>query len=180
MTDTQQTISHWSVGRGRGFRPAQPYKPSRRPGQPATPSPTNQQTNPKNITDNLARCSVDQNSHQSTAPREITGGVSSKGNGNGSQSSGNGNGAKSTNGKPSLAAMKSGVTQLKTKYSYKANPESPLGQKELTVKQGETLLFMGVCDDNEMWWKVAREEGEGFVPASYVEVQLLLPLILKL
>ena len=33
-------------------------------------------------------------------------------------------------------------TALMAKYNYKANPESPLGEAELTVKKGESVVLI--------------------------------------
>ena len=58
--------------------------------------------------------------------------------------------------------------KLLAKYSYKANPESPIG-RELDMKQGDQLTL--VSDVDAVWWKTENSNGEvGYVPASYVMV----------
>ena len=58
------------------------------------------------------------------------------------------------------------------KYNYKANPESPLGEAELTVKQGESVVFMAAHPQNNSWWMVQNQEAaEGYLPASYMMVR---------
>lgn len=53
------------------------------------------------------------------------------------------------------------------KYSYKANPNSPL-ENELTVTQKDKLKFIEVHEMNEQWWKVQNDAGqEGYIPATY-------------
>ncbi|XP_071838793.1 uncharacterized protein [Apostichopus japonicus] len=56
------------------------------------------------------------------------------------------------------------------KFNYKANPNSPLGEAEVDLKQGEFLTVMEKHKVNPIWWKVKLENGkQGFVPAKYVQ-----------
>ncbi|XP_060551572.1 epidermal growth factor receptor kinase substrate 8-like [Ruditapes philippinarum] len=60
--------------------------------------------------------------------------------------------------------------KLMMKYKYDGNAASPLG-KELSVKQKDVVEFVRRHDEH--WIKVRNEQGEeGFVPDSYVTVQL--------
>ena len=62
--------------------------------------------------------------------------------------------------------------KLAAKYTYKANPSSPIGH-ELNLKPGAYLKFVRVADCNAHWWYCKNEEGEeGYIPASYVVVIL--------
>ena len=55
---------------------------------------------------------------------------------------------------------------LVAKYSYNANPNSPL-EKELSVRQKDKLKFVEVHEMNDQWWLVQNEAGErGFIPAT--------------
>ncbi|XP_033119547.1 uncharacterized protein LOC117118917 isoform X2 [Anneissia japonica] len=59
--------------------------------------------------------------------------------------------------------------QLLVKYSYQANESSPLGVPELTIQQGQKVIFVMKHSENDQWCKVRTDDGqEGFVPASYV------------
>lgn len=178
MTDASQPITHWSVGRGRGLRSSQPYKPCRRPGQTSTPS--KDQSSVSDVQTDLSKCSISLASQSRSGTAHVADESSyAAGNGNGSSTKVSADSvmssAKESSGDRMLSAagMKSGITKLRAKYSYKANPESPLGQTELSVKQGQELVFLETCADNEMWWRVQTTEDqpqEGFVPASYVEL----------
>lgn len=58
---------------------------------------------------------------------------------------------------------------LIVKFSYRANPDSPLGEPELTVQQKETATFICYHKENLLWSKIRREDGqEGYVPTSYI------------
>ena len=58
------------------------------------------------------------------------------------------------------------------KFSYKANPNSPLG-KELSCTQKDKLTFISCHPKNEAWWVTENQEGEqGYVPASYMLVSM--------
>ncbi|XP_041483009.1 uncharacterized protein LOC121429835 isoform X1 [Lytechinus variegatus] len=164
MAQTQQAISHWSVGRGRGrgrgSRQQQSYTPSRRPGEASTPSKDQPSCKVAQVEKDLSACSLNsvsqpENKHKTTSGSSPAG----------TRSSGN-------TSAPSAGGLKTGVTKLKAKYSYKANLDSPLGEKELTVKQGQELVFVETCKDNDMWWKVQTKDGDekGFVPSTYLEV----------
>lgn len=58
-----------------------------------------------------------------------------------------------------------------SKYNYKANPNSPMGE-ELSLKQGERLKFVSAPSSNPHWWIGRNESGkEGIIPASYMHVR---------
>lgn len=68
---------------------------------------------------------------------------------------------------PAAVKAKTKGMQLLARYSYKSNPNSPLG-KELNMKPGDRFVLK---EKAEMWWLVQNSEGEeGFVPASYMVV----------
>ncbi|XP_038050081.1 uncharacterized protein LOC119723478 [Patiria miniata] len=68
---------------------------------------------------------------------------------------------------------------LLAKYSYKANPESPLGFSELNIRQGQKLTLVEKHPTNEHWWKVRDETGAvGYVPANYMKIEEAKPSIL--
>ena len=57
------------------------------------------------------------------------------------------------------------------KYNYKANPNSPLGEPELSLSQGQKVSLLQKHASNDQWWKVRADDGsEGYVPATYVMV----------
>lgn len=53
------------------------------------------------------------------------------------------------------------------KYSYKANKDSPLGT-ELSVNQGDKVVFVSVHPSNSHWVLAQAEEGEGYLPTKYL------------
>ncbi len=61
-------------------------------------------------------------------------------------------------------------TQITAKYSYKANPSSPL-VNELSVSQKESLVYIQDHPDNAQWWLVENAAGDiGYVPGNYMMV----------
>ncbi|KAK3581357.1 hypothetical protein CHS0354_016200 [Potamilus streckersoni] len=68
-------------------------------------------------------------------------------------------------------SMKEGQ-KLLVKYKYAANPNSPLGSNELSIKQKDIVYFICQHPSNSHWIKVHNPEDgqEGYVPASYVMV----------
>ncbi|XP_003384928.1 PREDICTED: uncharacterized protein LOC100635430 [Amphimedon queenslandica] len=53
--------------------------------------------------------------------------------------------------------------------SYTANPDSPGGFTELTIKKGDILEFISEHKDNEHWWEARNGDGMiGYIPSSYV------------
>ncbi|KAL3861600.1 hypothetical protein ACJMK2_007626 [Sinanodonta woodiana] len=62
--------------------------------------------------------------------------------------------------------------KLLVKYKYDANPNSPLGNKELSVKHKDHVHFICLHPSNGHWIKVRNPEDgdEGYIPASYVMV----------
>ncbi|XP_071501875.1 uncharacterized protein [Diadema antillarum] len=165
MAQSEQVARQVSFGRGRGFRPTYPFKPARRPGNLAPP-PLNKSV--QDVQVDLSRCRItppdreaQSDLRESSSPQTSTGVAPTGGSQNG------------RGGGLGTSSMKSGVTRLKAKYSYKANLCSPLGQKELSLKQGQKVVFVERCGDNDLWVKVRTEDDdkeEGFVPASYMEV----------
>ena len=63
--------------------------------------------------------------------------------------------------------------KLLVKYSYTANPNSPLGEGELTVRQKEEVTFMLYNADNPLWCKVSLNGAEGYVPSNYLIVSVI-------
>lgn len=65
------------------------------------------------------------------------------------------------------ASVKEGQ-KLMVKYNYTANPASPGGFKELSIKQTENIYFVSKTAGNPYWWQVRNERGEvGYAPAAY-------------
>ena len=61
--------------------------------------------------------------------------------------------------------------KLIVKYSYKANPDSPLGEPELSVQQKDEAVFISYHQHNKLWSKICRTDGvEGYVPTTYIMV----------
>lgn len=186
MAQAQQAISHWSIGRGRGrgrgTRPQQPYAPSRRPGEQCTPSTDQSTAEVAHVEKDLSKCSLNSSrpENENKVPSSSSAGTSSPARSSsaakGAPSAGTSSPARSSTvtSAPSAAGLKAGVTLLKAKFSYKANPDSPLGEKELTMKQGQNLVYLETSKDNEIWWKVQTKDGseQGFVPSSYMEVSI--------
>ena len=57
-------------------------------------------------------------------------------------------------------------TQMLATYSYKKNPNGPVGN-ELGLKEGYTLVYLMEHDDNESWWLAEDVNGQvGYVPAA--------------
>ncbi|XP_800444.2 myosin-1 [Strongylocentrotus purpuratus] len=181
MAQAQQAISHWSIGRGRGRGSRQqPYTPSRRPGEQCTPSTDQSTAEVARVETDLSKCSLNSSrpENENKVPSSSSAGTSSPARSSsaatGATSAGTSSPARSASATsaPSAAGLKAGVALLKAKFSYKANPDSPLGDKELTMKQGQNLVYLETSKDNEIWWKVQTKDGseQGFVPSSYMEV----------
>ena len=65
--------------------------------------------------------------------------------------------------------------KLLAKYNYKANVDRPGGFDELSLTQGERLEFIQAHPINPFWWQARNsEEQMGYVPASYLMVNLIL------
>lgn len=73
---------------------------------------------------------------------------------------------------PTPPAQKGGKpVRLLAKYKYTANPAKPGGFDELTIMQGEKLVFSRPHPSNPFWWEAKSENGDiGFVPATYMMV----------
>ena len=77
---------------------------------------------------------------------------------------------------PTPPAQKGGKpVRLLAKYKYTANPAKPGGFDELTITQGEKLVFSRPHPSNPFWWEAKSENGDiGFVPATYMMVSVSL------
>lgn len=58
--------------------------------------------------------------------------------------------------------------RLMVKFTYNANPDSPLGEPELSVRQKDNVEFINYNPQNKMWCKVQMGNNKGYVPTSYV------------
>nr|XP_026694070.1 tyrosine-protein kinase ITK/TSK [Ciona intestinalis] len=61
------------------------------------------------------------------------------------------------------------LSKLMAKYNYKANPNSPAGFKELSIRQSEELFLLSEHKEQPHWWLVRNKAGEeGYSPKSYL------------
>lgn len=63
--------------------------------------------------------------------------------------------------------------RLMVKFTYNANPDSPLGEPELSVRQKDNVEFINYNPQNKMWCKVQIGNNKGYVPSSYVMVSFV-------
>ncbi|XP_072034371.1 uncharacterized protein [Amphiura filiformis] len=73
------------------------------------------------------------------------------------------------NGAGDIQGANSNEPRLLAKYTYKANPNSPLGEPELPLTQGQKVALIAKHPNNDQWWKVRADDGnQGYIPATYV------------
>ncbi|XP_062518924.1 uncharacterized protein LOC134194041 [Corticium candelabrum] len=59
--------------------------------------------------------------------------------------------------------------KMMAKYSYNANSDTPLGDKELSMKQKDEVFYLRKHPSQDMWALVRNSDGEeGYVPFSYL------------
>ncbi|XP_056005248.1 uncharacterized protein LOC130050157 [Ostrea edulis] len=57
---------------------------------------------------------------------------------------------------------------LLVKFTYNANPDTPLDEPELSVRQKDNVAFIKYYPQNKMWCKVQIRNTQGYVPSSYL------------
>lgn len=60
--------------------------------------------------------------------------------------------------------------KLIVKYSYQSNPDQPGGFPELSVKQGQKVIFLNVHEHETLWWNIRDvNSGKcGYIPGPYL------------
>ncbi|XP_065197295.1 uncharacterized protein LOC135828790 [Sycon ciliatum] len=160
-------------GRGRGILGLTHFEPVRRPGQAASSSgPTATAVQP--VTRNPVNESRPTPSNTAKPPTNASS-VTSNGAASSSNTAKPPTNASSvtSNGAASSSSVVGKGQKAMAKYSYKENPNSPLG-KEISLRQGEQILVFQEHADPQFsshWVMVKNESGmTGYVPKSYVYV----------